>query len=692
MLCLKNFSIIALVCVFSLSHALFATVVDNADADQVCRNWLTQTLATKGAWSGSATPEIAAIDELVDEDLSLGRLYHIAPHGFVVVPVLREMPPVLAYSAQTELSVADADGMMALINEMLSHRLEMFEQFYGDPAVAQPDEGERLFQTDYSTLWERLTLPADQFAATLNQKGGREITEVGPLLSTNWHQNSPYNNYCPMGDGGRTVVGCVATAAAQILAYWQWPPEGQGTHSYYWSGDNSCDGSTPGQTLQADYSDPYDWSNIVNSCAGGCNSAQQAALAELCYEVGVAFNMHYGRCGSGAYTADAANVFPTYFHYNPQTISVEDRSDYDASGWFDVITHECNYGRPMQYRIYSHSIVCDGWRVSGGLDQYHMNYGWGGSQNAWFTIDNLHCPWSGCSPWVEFAVVGIMPEADSDDDGLLNSLDNCPLTYNPEQLDTDEDGRGDLCDNCIETPNQDQDDADGDGLGNPCDPDADGDGIENEEDNCWLVQNVQQQDFDGDQVGDICDNCYDTPNPWQYDEDFDDVGDACDGLLHIESYEPPAAYLNEAYEYQCWAVGGTPPYTWNKIGGDLPAGCFWGGTNGKIAGTPTWKANYYFTVTVEDSGEPPLADTLSIVMTVIDAPEPEYVCGDADGNELVNISDAVFLISYIFAGGEAPDPLAAGDADCDGITNISDAVYLIAYIFSSGPAPCASCP
>jgi hypothetical protein len=69
-----------------------------------------------------------------------------------------------------------------------------------------------------------------------------------------------------------------------------------------------------------------------------------------------------------------------------------------------------------------------------------------------------------------------------------------------------------------------------------------------------------------------------------------------------------------------------------------------------------------------------------------------YLCGDADGNDIVNISDAVYLIAYIFGGGPAPDPLLAGDTDCNEIVNISDAVYLIAYIFGGGPEPCEGCP
>jgi hypothetical protein len=71
--------------------------------------------------------------------------------------------------------------------------------------------------------------------------------------------------------------------------------------------------------------------------------------------------------------------------------------------------------------------------------------------------------------------------------------------------------------------------------------------------------------------------------------------------------------------------------------------------------------------------------------------ELAYICGDANNDATVNISDAVSLIAYIFSGGPAPSPLLAGDANCDGTVNISDAVYLIAYIFSGGSAPCAVC-
>jgi len=73
------------------------------------------------------------------------------------------------------------------------------------------------------------------------------------------------------------------------------------------------------------------------------------------------------------------------------------------------------------------------------------------------------------------------------------------------------------------------------------------------------------------------------------------------------------------------------------------------------------------------------------------APEPEWICGDADGDRTVDIADAVFLVLYIFSGGIAPQTLEQGDADCSDDIDIADAAYLVNYIFTAGPRPCAFC-
>jgi len=660
-----------------------------SEMQQVCQNWITEITYSHGSWAGGTAPSISSVDDILMNDTLLAHVYAIEPSGYVIVPVLKELPPVKAYSTVSSFNPKDADGFAAMIREVLEHHARLFVNTYGSLDVSQSGMDTELFGEANGAEWTRLNVDTDIFASSLESSSRAPMETLGPLVTTSWHQGSPYNLFCPDGDGGRCIVGCVATASAQILAYWQWPSSGSGSSSYYWSGDNSCGGSTPGHTLGVDYSDLYDWNNVVDVCGSSCTQAQKEAVAEICYEVGVAFEMDYGKCASGAYTADAQMVFPTYFRFD-SGVSRQNRSSHTPSSWFALIGEEISAGRPIQYRINTHSIVCDGWQTVGETKQYHMNYGWADSHTAWYSIDNLYCNWSGCDPMVEYAIIGIQPEPDSDSDGLLNSDDNCPTEYNPDQTDTDGDGLGDVCDNCMNDPNPSQGDVDGDGMGNVCDPDADDDGILNEADNCDLVINPAQQDGDGDDVGDACDNCLEVQNPYQYDENFDGVGDACDGEMHIQSYILPDGYLGQPYSYQFWAVGGVEPYTWTKVSGQPPYGTiFQAGEIGTITGTPSWPGESYLQVAMQDSDTPPNYDTVAISISIY---ELQFLCGDADNNLAVDIDDVVHLVSYVFSGGSSPDPVEIADVDCSDGVDIDDIVYLVEYIFSGGAEPCAGCP
>jgi hypothetical protein len=77
-----------------------------------------------------------------------------------------------------------------------------------------------------------------------------------------------------------------------------------------------------------------------------------------------------------------------------------------------------------------------------------------------------------------------------------------------------------------------------------------------------------------------------------------------------------------------------------------------------------------------------LADSQAVACSVI-----AYRRGDVNGDSLVSIADAVYLINYLFNDGSAPKPLGSGDVNGDSEISIVDVVYLINYLFNDGPAP-----
>ena len=66
---------------------------------------------------------------------------------------------------------------------------------------------------------------------------------------------------------------------------------------------------------------------------------------------------------------------------------------------------------------------------------------------------------------------------------------------------------------------------------------------------------------------------------------------------------------------------------------------------------------------------------------------PTFIRGDAENDQDLDVSDVIYIINYLFKGGDPPVHSGAGDADCDWDTDVSDVIYLINYLFKGGPAP-----
>jgi hypothetical protein len=64
------------------------------------------------------------------------------------------------------------------------------------------------------------------------------------------------------------------------------------------------------------------------------------------------------------------------------------------------------------------------------------------------------------------------------------------------------------------------------------------------------------------------------------------------------------------------------------------------------------------------------------------------VRGDTDSDGVINITDAVRILAWLFTGGAEPECLDAADTDDAGSRiNITDGVYILDWLFRGGKSP-----
>lgn len=261
-------------------------------------------------------------------------------------------------------------------------------------------------------------------AKALRSSGYQQPT-VAPLLgSIQWDQIIPYNKMCPMYNStDRSVTGCVATAMAQVMMYYQYPKTLQADIPAYVTRTKYL--SIP----QINKGESYDWNNMLPQYASyeplNYTDAQAAAVAKLLYHCGVACEMDYGP-SSGANVTPA--ILSTYFGYDSDLMQDLNRDVFTLAEWSQIMDKELTAKRPILYSGQSsdggHEFVCDG---TDGNGLYHINWGWGGYQDGYFDVTILN-PYkggagSGSAPdgYNQYCsmIVGIAPDNGKVDEPLV---------------------------------------------------------------------------------------------------------------------------------------------------------------------------------------------------------------------------------------------------------------------------------
>ena len=353
----KILSLLLLIVCFSV----FGKPVDENRAKTVGLYFLqnkTNSTLLKEAKNLQLAYKVTAIIGDILEEQTMFYVFNVGSVGFVIVAGDDTVTPILGYSDQGNFV---SENMPSNLKKWLeNYKKEIL--FIIENDIKATEEINKSWNLDQN-----------------NNKSNNSTfstNSVNPLIQTRWDQSPYYNAQCP----SNSVTGCVATAMAQVMKFWNYPATGSGFHSY---------NHPQYGTLSANYGNTtYQWSSMPNSVTSSNN-----AVATLMYHCGVSVNMNYNIAsagGSSAQTLDVVNALKTYFNYSTSIQGLY-RTSYTDSQWIALLKVELDAGRPIQYAGTGsgggHSFVCDGYDVN---NYFHFNWGWSGNSDAYFLLNSLN--------------------------------------------------------------------------------------------------------------------------------------------------------------------------------------------------------------------------------------------------------------------------------------------------------------
>ena len=335
---------------------------------------IAQQLNLSNPYQSSVTPIVELKNSIKEETVVEGEnlpTYYVFNYdnvdGFVFISADLRSEPILAYSPTNAFSAIGSEisaGLAVQMEEYIDH-------------IDEIRASNTALTSDIVKLWQQASSSAivdftglkivEVNNNIINYKSNTTSATWGPLVQTQWGQGCGYNNAAPHKScsncNSRALVGCVATATGQIMRYWQHPSN-------------------------------YNWSNMPTG------NQPNNSIANLLRDIGDEVNMDYGCSASGAQTNDARKALENDFDYSTDATY----KDYSMSSVKSniqnnrpVIVRACRTRTKKKFLfvswyVYSncHAWVCDGVQTVGSSTLLHMNWGWSGSGDAWFTSWNVN--------------------------------------------------------------------------------------------------------------------------------------------------------------------------------------------------------------------------------------------------------------------------------------------------------------
>ncbi len=370
---IKNLFSACLLAVFSMfSMNLWASNIDataaRAAASQFIKQHATRASGSFRASAANAELNLAfAKASTAVEGANAYYAFNINGGGFIIIAGEDRATQVLGYSDKGLLNANNLPCNLKALLDSYQREIEYLQSYEGDDLIP---------------------------IALSSQK---VTVGVDPLIKTNWGQEMPYYLQCPLYQGEYCVVGCVATAMAQVMKYWRYPESSaaiSGFYSYGYGNVSALPATTFNYSLMLKSYCHWDWDNseLIQDTYTQAQAQEVAKLSRYC---GQAVEMQYSPEGSGAYSSDQLSAMKKFGYRSTAKLVQKSGwwgSNYTTAQWEALMKTELNAGRPILYSADDpsaggHAFICDGYNDEG---KFHYNFGWYGTCDGWYVSTALN--------------------------------------------------------------------------------------------------------------------------------------------------------------------------------------------------------------------------------------------------------------------------------------------------------------
>lgn len=347
---------------FIFTGLMLMTLLNAADTDKIAENFISYQ---------SQSNSVLSKEILSENEQEIGFLYHLAPSGYIIIPKELIASPIKAFSFQTNFYDLPKPYQVFLLKELNDY--VVYAQTRTLAKTLTPTE-----------IQERWSFLENYVNSTQDSRALKSYLPDTFLVKSTWNQTYPYNKIFPKVGDKSTVTGCVQTAMAQVMKYHKYPQRGTGVYTRNAAILDASGNAAYTTSLKAVLNRYYNWDIMPDSITSEVKEYQTDEISYLMRDLAIINDADMGV--SETSTPASADVLVKNFGYS-NTLSYISTDYADRTVFLNTLKSQIDQEMPTLFSLPGHMVVADGYKGDFSGHYIHLNMGWGGSYNNFYSLD-----------------------------------------------------------------------------------------------------------------------------------------------------------------------------------------------------------------------------------------------------------------------------------------------------------------